>query len=279
MVDRDARGVQTTMTGDRAGESTLANRSIRAMLGRFSPAGIRGRLTILMFHRVHERPDSLFPNQMHAAMFRERMRWIRTWFNVLPLDQATTRWLAEALPARALAITFDDGYADNCTVALPILRQLDLHATFFVSTAFHRWRAACGTTPSSKQSAERLATYSTSRASVLARIASATPEERRQAINAILRQLKYLSSTHRQTQTVAIAAAGEGPSLAKDLMMTATQLRSLGGRRHGYRRPHDDAPDPCSARRRFGASGDWRRSRGAGGHGSSADPTVRISER
>ncbi len=84
---------------------------LRPLIGMLSPAGLRGRLTILIFHRVHERPDSMFPNEMHAAAFRDRMMWIRSWFNVLPLAEAVTALSRGSLPAQALAFRFDVVYA------------------------------------------------------------------------------------------------------------------------------------------------------------------------
>src|SRR5688572_5614648 len=57
-------------------------------------------------------------------------------FNVLSLGEACARIERGALPARAACITFDDGYADNEEVALPILKRLGLRATFFVSPGF-----------------------------------------------------------------------------------------------------------------------------------------------
>jgi peptidoglycan/xylan/chitin deacetylase (PgdA/CDA1 family) len=42
----------------------------------------------------------------------------------------------ESLPADAVAITFDDGYRNNLTVAAPILKEFGVPATFFVSTGF-----------------------------------------------------------------------------------------------------------------------------------------------
>src|SRR5688572_14817112 len=99
-----------------------------------SPGGVRGRLSILIFHRVLACPDPLFPEVPSAVDFEARMRWVRDWFNVLPLKQAIDRLYDRSIPARALAITFDDGYADNEEVAAPILKRLGLCATFFVAT-------------------------------------------------------------------------------------------------------------------------------------------------
>ncbi len=64
------------------------------------------------------------------------MGWVKTWFNVMPLDAAVNALKKRNLPARAMAITFDDGYADNQVTALPILKQHGLSATFFIATGY-----------------------------------------------------------------------------------------------------------------------------------------------
>jgi peptidoglycan/xylan/chitin deacetylase (PgdA/CDA1 family) len=97
--------------------------SARWLFDMLSPAGAGARLTVLIFHRVLLEPNPLFPGEPDAVRFETQMRWIKTWFNVLPLPEAIQRLRVGGLPARAAAITFDDGYADNFTVALPILRR------------------------------------------------------------------------------------------------------------------------------------------------------------
>ena len=101
-----------------------------------SPAGARGRLSILIFHRVLPEPDPLAPDEPDVARFEAQMRWVRQWFNVLPFGRAVDMLYEGTIPSRALAITFDDGYADNEALAAPILKRLGLSATFFVSTGF-----------------------------------------------------------------------------------------------------------------------------------------------
>ena len=108
----------------------------RQLLWLMSPAGRRARLSVLIFHRVLPQIDPLFPEEVDAQRFEQICGWLRSWFNVLPLDEAVLRLTDGALPERALAITFDDGYADNHNVALPILQRHGLVATFFIATGF-----------------------------------------------------------------------------------------------------------------------------------------------
>lgn len=198
---------------------------LRPVIGALSPAGARGRLTILIFHHVHPRRDELFPNEMHADAFRERMQWIRCWFNVLPLGEAVAALARGILPARALAITFDDGYADNCTVALPILREMGLPATFFVASQFldggRMWNDTVIETVRRARGGELDLT-----ALGLGRHGIESSEQRRAAIRALLAQLKYLPTAERQARGEAIAAQA-GAALPDDLMLTCSQLRDM----------------------------------------------------
>ena len=94
------------------------------------------KLSILIFHRVLPETDPLFPDEPDARRFDQMMGWVKTWFNVMPLDAAVNALKKRNLPARAMAITFDDGYADNRTIALPILKRHGLSATFFIATGY-----------------------------------------------------------------------------------------------------------------------------------------------
>jgi peptidoglycan/xylan/chitin deacetylase (PgdA/CDA1 family) len=65
--------------------------------------------------------------------FQSQMKALARVANVLPLEEALGRLAAgESLPARAVAITFDDGYRDNVTLAVPVLERLGVPATFFL---------------------------------------------------------------------------------------------------------------------------------------------------
>ena len=150
---------------------------------------------------------------------------MRAWFNVLSLDDAILALDRGHLPARALAITFDDGYADNYTVALPILRDLGMPATFFVCSGFldggRMWndtviesvRAANGTVLDLASAG--LGTHGIDSA-----------QSRREAIAALLSQLKHLPIVVREERAQAIAEIVDAP-LPTDLLLTSSQLRAL----------------------------------------------------
>lgn len=107
---------------------------LKSLLASMSPSGARARLSVLILHRVFATPDPVYPEAFDAAAFDRLCGWLAQLFNVLPLDEAVQRLDAGTLPARALSITFDDGYACGHDVALPVLRRHGLSATFFVTT-------------------------------------------------------------------------------------------------------------------------------------------------
>ena len=102
-----------------------------------SPGGAKGKLTILAYHRVLADVDPMLSkDQIDARKFANHMAAIAECFNVLSLPQALDQMASGTLPPRALSITFDDGYQDNYTIALPILLQHGFKATFFVCSGY-----------------------------------------------------------------------------------------------------------------------------------------------
>ncbi|GMV73349.1 MAG: hypothetical protein AMXMBFR78_03000 [Rubrivivax sp.] len=201
---------------------------IRGALSWLSPAGSAAQLSILILHRVHAEADPLFPGEATGPVFERTCRWLRDWMNVLPLDEAVTRLREQRLPARACAITFDDGYRDNHAVALPILKRLGLPATFFVATGFSdgqcMWNdqiieAVRGTRAEGIDLPELAG-------SLPRRMRLTTWNERRQAIDALLAHAKYLPPGDR-AHFAAACAARLGVSLPRGLMMTRDEIRDM----------------------------------------------------
>lgn len=72
-----------------------------------------------------------------ARFFRKWMEWLRGHFDVVPLAAIEQLVIDCRRPTRPMcSITFDDGYRNNFTSAFPVLRELGLPATLFVTTRF-----------------------------------------------------------------------------------------------------------------------------------------------
>jgi peptidoglycan/xylan/chitin deacetylase (PgdA/CDA1 family) len=207
----------------------VLNTLLRTLFAAVSPAGGAGRLSTLIFHRVHAVPDPLFPDELDAARFDRICGWLAEWFRVLPLDEAATRLRDGTLPSRALAISFDDGYADNHDQALPILRRHRLNAAFFVATGFLdggcMWNdRIIETIRTTARSELDLTGADTAR---IGRLALATLAQRRAAIDRILSAVKYLAPPQRDDAVSAIARAAGIDDKVPTLMMRPEQVREM----------------------------------------------------
>lgn len=86
-------------------------------------------VVVLLYHRVaklHRDPEML---AVTPENFRAQLRYLKNNFPVVRFEED---WAKVSKPA--VAITFDDGYADNALAALPILEEVGLPATFFITT-------------------------------------------------------------------------------------------------------------------------------------------------
>lgn len=98
------------------------------------------RVVILRYHSIqpvpHDWENTIGEGIIHSkALFAQQMELISYRFNIVTMDDIAL-WLqgAALLPRRAVAITFDDGFADNHESAAPILAQYGLRAAFYITT-------------------------------------------------------------------------------------------------------------------------------------------------
>ena len=198
---------------------------IRNLLSWASPRGQAARLSVLIFHRVLPLPDPLFPNEIDARRFDEMCAWVKGWFNVIPLDSAVVGLRDGKLPERAACITFDDGYADNFHVALPILQRHGLTATFFIATGFLDGGRMWNDTIVESVRACKLQILDLGGLGLGAhRVVSIA--EKQAAIAALIGQIKYRSTEDRVTTTRSIAVKAK-VDLPDNLMLTSNEVKQM----------------------------------------------------
>jgi peptidoglycan/xylan/chitin deacetylase (PgdA/CDA1 family) len=201
------------------------SRFSRVLLSLLSPGGPHPRLSILIYHRVLTQQDPLFPQEIDAQDFDLQMRLLKACFNIVPLSDAIRCLRHENLPPRAACITFDDGYADNAEVALPILQKYGIPATFFIATGFLNGGRMWNDTVIElvrRAPGDILDLSETDLGSFNIR----TTQHRQQAIFSLLKKLKYLPFDARQAQIEQICSLVR-VMLPNDLMMDSGQVRKL----------------------------------------------------
>jgi peptidoglycan/xylan/chitin deacetylase (PgdA/CDA1 family) len=108
---------------------TRLKRYSRRFIDYFDPKAV-----ILMYHRIIDLPGYTYPICVTPENFRSHMAYLKQAYRPMRLEDLASAVKHRSIPRGAVAITFDDGYADNYLNALQVIDELQVPATIFIST-------------------------------------------------------------------------------------------------------------------------------------------------
>ena len=99
-------------------------------------ARLLGGAMILGYHRVTNIRNDAYDVCVTPDNFAQQMDALSKYANPVHLSQLIEHLMTGSLPPRTVAVTFDDGYADNLYQAKPILEKYGVPATIFVCSGY-----------------------------------------------------------------------------------------------------------------------------------------------
>ncbi len=88
-------------------------------------------LTVLFYHRIAD--SGLNDWTTTNRTFIRQIDWLRANFEIVSIEDAQHRIRTADNTRPCVSITFDDGYADNCSQAVPYLIKHKIPCTYFVA--------------------------------------------------------------------------------------------------------------------------------------------------
>jgi len=104
---------------------------VKQLLGRQEQNAV-----ILMYHRVVDVETSPYHGIVSTDHFLQQMEFLHKISNPLSLIELKDAIKQKEIPTNSVIITFDDGYADNYTNAIPILTNFQIPATIFITSEY-----------------------------------------------------------------------------------------------------------------------------------------------
>lgn len=187
---------------------------------------------VLLYHRITSLPSDPEMLAVTPDNFRAQLRYLKDHFPIVRFEED---WATAPKPA--VAITFDDGYADNALEALPILEEVGMPATFFVSTGTigtesEFWWHELERIILAKRSLPPVFTLEDERFGKS--WPTGTPGERQEFYQGIVRLMNDTDAGHRNDWLVQLRhwAQSEKARAGTHRTMTVDELRLLAGSSH-----------------------------------------------
>ena len=119
-------------------KKTVLSLSEQLSLNRIFRRFNRNKTLVLNYHGVV--PDDYHIDAwtlIKERQFRKQMTYLTKYYKVISINEAINHIDHRSIDGKPKAIiTFDDGYSNNYSVAYPILKEFNIPATIFVTTAF-----------------------------------------------------------------------------------------------------------------------------------------------
>jgi len=207
----------------------LLNNAVTTILPALLGTKNSQRLSILIYHRVLMEEDFMRPNEITLAQFEWQMQLLAKHFSPLPLEEALSLMEYGELPERAVCVTFDDGYADNEEVALPVLQRLGIPASVFVTTGYlnggRMWNdSIIEVLRIAKGPVIDLEAFGLERFNLVNKC------DRPKVAASIIKQIKHWPPEKRSAVVNAIEQLDMDGVLPSDIMMTDAQIKNLSDR-------------------------------------------------
>jgi peptidoglycan/xylan/chitin deacetylase (PgdA/CDA1 family) len=97
-------------------------------------------MPVLLLHGVLPEEDSRFFNStgkfLTPGQLAEVVKWMSSIYDILPLEDVCLALIEGRALKNVTALTFDDGYANNHDYAFPVLKEMHVPFTIFLSTGF-----------------------------------------------------------------------------------------------------------------------------------------------
>ena len=93
------------------------------------------KLYISMYHYTRDLVHSRYPEikGLDYELFEKQLQFFKRNFSVVTMEEVLFVMSGnDRLPDNAVLLTFDDGYIDNFTVALPLLKKYGMQGSFFI---------------------------------------------------------------------------------------------------------------------------------------------------
>jgi peptidoglycan/xylan/chitin deacetylase (PgdA/CDA1 family) len=104
--------------------------------GKWYKIKLRHKALILVYHRVKETETDPQLLAVTSPHFEQHLDILRSDYQPISLEDLCKALKQRRIPARAVAVTFDDGYSDNLYEAKPLLERYRIPATVFVTCGF-----------------------------------------------------------------------------------------------------------------------------------------------